>query len=258
MRACCGLAQLSEERLRLLAHHEFKAPERRQMVEDLGLKPGNSVLDLGCGIGLWSGWLAQQVEPGGRVVGLDICSQAISVARDRRSSSSFAHLIGYTVADSAPLPFADGCFDLLFCANVMGYFADSHLFLQEMKRVVRIGGTIAVKEIDAGYMVLNPMPSQLMAQIVLALAKLVEHRRRNLNEYSGRVLDFFVGRKLRAYFQSVGLHQIRIRSYVVERSSSLDPLARQHLKGLGHFWLTELGPFLPAGNIFELKELFDE
>lgn len=73
--------ELGDQDLRLLAHHKFKEAERRRIVEDLELEPGDGVLDLGCGIGLWSGWLAEKVAPGGWAVGVDVNLASIGIAR---------------------------------------------------------------------------------------------------------------------------------------------------------------------------------
>lgn len=250
--------ELSDEHLRLLAHHKFKEPERRQMVEDLEIAPGDRVLDLGCGIGLWSGWLAEKVAPDGRVVGVDVSQASISVARERTRSDPHSDVIEYVVGDARAIPFESGGFDVVFCANTLEYFVDPYHYLREMKRVVRSGGKVVVKDIDAGHMALYPLNSELMAHIILAMTELVRHRRSNLDEYAGRVLDFFVGRKLHGYFQGVGFERITTKSYPIERTQPLDRMAKQHLKGLGEFWLSELVPFLSTNHLAELQVLFDE
>ena len=56
----------------LLDHHKTKEQERRRMVADLNLAPGDAILDLGCGPGLWAPLFAEKVKPNGRVVGVDV------------------------------------------------------------------------------------------------------------------------------------------------------------------------------------------
>ena len=115
-----------------------------------------------------------------------------------------------------------------------------------------------MKDIDAGHMVLYPVNPELMAHIILAMTELVQHRCGNLDKYNGRVLDFFMGRKLHIYFQSAGFEKVITRRYTIERVQPLDRMAKQHLKGLGKFWLSELVPYIPASHLSELRELFDE
>ncbi len=56
----------------LADHHVTKLQERQHMVDDLQFKPGEVILDLGCGPGLWSQMIAEYVQPNGRVVGVDL------------------------------------------------------------------------------------------------------------------------------------------------------------------------------------------
>ena len=66
----------------LLDHHKTKLQERRETVDNLNLKPGDVVLDLGCGPGLWTHLLAEKVKPNGRVVGLDFSQNLINYAME--------------------------------------------------------------------------------------------------------------------------------------------------------------------------------
>ena len=250
--------KLEDQDLRLLAHHRFKEGERKQMVDDLGLEEGDRVLDLGCGIGLWSGWLAEGVAPEGRVVGLDVSPTSINIARKRMLRERHNDRIEYVVGDAQGIPFESKAFDVLFCANTLGYFDDPCRYLSEMKRVVRKEGKVVGKDIDAGHMVLYPVEPELMAHIILAMTKLTQHRSGNPDRYAGSVLDFFVGRKLYGLFQRMGFESITTRSYLIERVQPLDRPAREHLEGLGEFWLSELPPFLPSRHLAELRHLFDD
>jgi ubiquinone/menaquinone biosynthesis C-methylase UbiE len=251
-------SELGDQDLRLLVHHKFKEAERRRIVEDLRLDPGDGVLDLGCGIGLWSSWLAEKVAPGGWVVGVDVNLASIGIARERTRADPHSDVIEYVVGDAGAIPFENGSLDVSFCANTLEYFADPCRYLHEMKRVVRRGGKVAVKDIDAGHMAVYPVSCELMTHIILAMTELVQRRCSNLDKYTGRVLDFFVGRKLHSYFQSVGFERITTQSYPIERTQPLDQMARRHLEELGKFWLSEVAPFLSASHLAELRELFDD
>ncbi|MDY7042554.1 MAG: methyltransferase domain-containing protein, partial [Chloroflexota bacterium] len=100
--------ELDDEYLRFVAHHKFKEPERRQMVDGLELEPGDRVLDLGCGLGLWSAWFAEEVAPDGRVVGVDVNPASISIARGRTRSDPHSDVIEYLVGDARAIPFEGG------------------------------------------------------------------------------------------------------------------------------------------------------
>ena len=67
----------------LLDHHKTKEHERWRMVEDLYLKPGDKVLDLGCGPGLWVPMFAEKVAPDGKVVGADFDETLVEYAKNR-------------------------------------------------------------------------------------------------------------------------------------------------------------------------------
>jgi SAM-dependent methyltransferase len=62
----------------LLDHHKTKLQERRETVDDLNIKAGDVILDLGCGPGLWTHLLAEKVKPNGRVVGVDFSPDLIT------------------------------------------------------------------------------------------------------------------------------------------------------------------------------------
>src|SRR4051812_4652133 len=72
---------LPEYASELHAYHRAHAVELRQIISDLPLKPGQRVLDVACGDGTYSGWLARRVAPLGTVVGLDSSLEYLRVAQ---------------------------------------------------------------------------------------------------------------------------------------------------------------------------------
>ena len=71
-----------------------------------------------------------------QLVGLDFVFEMLPLARSK----------GYAVyqGDAAALPFADGQFDVVVCAEVMQYFVDPRILLDELTRVCKPGGTVIV------------------------------------------------------------------------------------------------------------------
>lgn len=124
-------------------HERFKSVVRPDdvrlsaLVRALGGLEGPRVLDLGCGKGRFAARLA---EAGARVIGLDISSamleQAVGLARVRASARR--------------LPFADASFDAVAAVEVFEHLPDLTATLDELARVLRPGGTLAIVDKNAG------------------------------------------------------------------------------------------------------------
>src|SRR5438270_8167828 len=76
----CGAARLQMQ-------DEIYGASTRQMMLDAGLRAGMRVLDLACGNGIMSHWLAKQVGPTGAVVGADISPDQMAYARTQETQS---------------------------------------------------------------------------------------------------------------------------------------------------------------------------
>ena len=77
-------------RLRLL--HEVYGASAEALMTELGLSQGMSSVDIGCGIGTISCWMAEQVRAKGCVVGVDISTAQLDVARCDAARLGYAHL----------------------------------------------------------------------------------------------------------------------------------------------------------------------
>lgn len=118
------------------------------------LRPGLSVLDVGCGPGTITVDLARRVAPG-RVVGVDLAPEVVTRAeRDARAEG--AADVEFAVADLFVLPFADDSFDVVHAHQVLQHVHDPVRALREMRRVARPGGLVAVRDVDYGATVWSP------------------------------------------------------------------------------------------------------
>lgn len=95
-----------------------------------------AVLDLATGSGVLACEIKRQV-PAARVVGADFCAPMLTYARRR----SLTELV---VADALALPFQDDRFDVVTIAFGLRNMASYEIALNEMRRVLRIGGHLAI------------------------------------------------------------------------------------------------------------------
>lgn len=113
--------------------------ERRTVLGMLGVCPGDRVLDVGCGPGNYTRLLAQ-ASGDGLVVGVDAAEAMLESAarRARRQNLAFVR------ADACALPFAEAEFDIACSVGAVHMTSRPMAALQEMVRVLRPGGRIAV------------------------------------------------------------------------------------------------------------------
>ncbi len=112
-------------------------------LERLRVRPGERVLDAGCGEGRHCfGALAR----GAHVVGLDLDRAALarSAGELRKRAAACGRLGAMIRGDAFALPFADGSFDKVVCSEVMEHVHDYRGAARELARVTRPGGQLAV------------------------------------------------------------------------------------------------------------------
>ena len=199
----------------LAAYHRAFAPELRAMLRTLPVGSVARVLDMACGDGAYSKWLAGY---GREVVAVDLRIGYLALAR----AGSPGARISWACGAIEGLPFPDGTFDLAWCAQSLYSLPDPLAAVRELRRVTRRGGLVAVLEDDTLHRVLLPWPVELELAI----------RRAEFEELAEREPDtgkFYIARRLRRVFREAGLTSIVSRSFVHERAAPLDTDTRTFL-----------------------------
>jgi SAM-dependent methyltransferase len=118
------------------------------------LRPGLSLLDVGCGPGTITADLAEIVAPG-RVVAIDAAADVLTKAREFADQRGLANL-EFAAGDVHALEFPDGAFDVVHAHQVLQHVGDPVAALRELRRVCRPGGVVAVRDVDYAAMTWFP------------------------------------------------------------------------------------------------------
>lgn len=118
------------------------------------LSPGLRLLDVGCGPGTITLDLAARVAPG-CTVGVDREAAVIAEARSLLRSRPIAP-VEFRTADAYALEFDDASFDVVHAHQLLQHLTDPVAALVEMRRVLRPGGVLAVRDGDYGGFVWAP------------------------------------------------------------------------------------------------------
>ncbi|MEV6262739.1 methyltransferase domain-containing protein [Streptomyces sp. NPDC051784] len=118
------------------------------------LRPGQAVLDVGCGPGTITADLAALVAPG-RVTGVDANSAVLEQAASAAAEHGLDN-VEFTTADVHSLDFPDNSFDVVHAHQVLQHVGDPVQALREMRRVCRPGGVVAARDSDYAAMAWYP------------------------------------------------------------------------------------------------------
>jgi SAM-dependent methyltransferase len=233
---------------KLQLFNSFAESELRQAIASLELRPGMRVLDAGCGTGEALAWLLSEVEPNGTVVGVDLSAAHVAAARRGRSPT-----IRVLQADLLEMPLAAGSFDAIWCVNVINHLRDPLLGVQRLAALLVPDGRLAVGQssfLPDMYFAWDSRLERLTNEAVRAYYR---------DRYCLDERDLAGTRSLVGLLRRAGLHRVRARTYIIERTAPLDAAAENYLlEGIFiRTWGERLRPYLSTEDYAELSRLCD-
>ncbi len=146
---------------------------RRELVRAaLGARPGDRILDVGCGPGFYVTELLEAVGPGGSVAGVDTSADMLAVAAQRAKGH---RNVAFHEADVASLPVPDASFERALCVQVLEYVPDVPAALSQMHRVLRPGGRVLVWDVDWATVSWHATDRHRAQQVLAAWDKHLRH-----------------------------------------------------------------------------------
>lgn len=130
-----------------------------------GLRPGETVVDLGCGGGLDVLLAAVKVGPAGRAIGIDMTPEMIERARRNAARPVDGQVranVDFRLATIDRLPLPDASVDCLISNCVINLAPDKRAVFREMHRVLKPGGRVAVSDIALK----QPLPDAIRTSVL--------------------------------------------------------------------------------------------
>lgn len=205
-------------------YHRAFERELKGVVSALPIREGDCVVDLACGDGSYSRWLAERVGAQGRIRSIDVSAEFLDLARRSVRSTPVDECISFIQADLDHLPLDEGKSDLVWCAQSLYSLPEPVEAVRRMHHLARPGGCVAVLESDEFHHVLLPWPIELEA--ASKKAELAAYRAE-----AGDERKYYIGRSLPRVFRKAGMPRCEVRAFAFHRQAPLDDPTRGFLAG---------------------------
>lgn len=182
----------------LVEQAEVYAHEANELFDLIGIAPNTAAIDVGCGVMGVLHLIAQRVGADGRVVGLDREAPMVELGRQLAAQRGLA--VEFIEADATATGLPDGAFDLVHARTLLLNVQNPERVLNEMVRIARPRGVVAVQEPDASAWNCDP-PHPAFDTIRGAI----------LSAYRRTGKDFSIGRRIARMLKDAGLRDVRVR-----------------------------------------------
>jgi ubiquinone/menaquinone biosynthesis C-methylase UbiE len=172
----------------------------RQMLFDAGLRPGCHALDLACGVGMVSCWMAGEVGLDGRVVAVDVNPDQLVVAKWHCAKCQNHEPIDYVEGSAYDTGLPSQSFDIVHMRLLLCHLVEPAKVLVEAYRLLKPGGSLVCQDLHMSSLYCFPASP--------AYASMVEH-----GLATGRILgvDYNYGLRLPVAAKEAGFSEVEVR-----------------------------------------------
>lgn len=231
------LATGETDRQRLAILNKIYNPAVHHFLKESGLKPGMTVLEVGCGMGENACWLAQQVGATGKVVAIDSSAEQLKIAADKAKEANISN-IEFKKMDVRDLSSLKESFDFAYNRWVFIFLENPETGYQQVYNKLKNGGIIVSEETSF----LEPgqfsFPHSDIVDFWFDLGR---------RFFEAKNLDSNLGNRLYFLFKKVGFKNIFIKA----NQQILTTAAEKSVLRLG--WLTLRDAYL-KNNVLSLEQ----
>ena len=160
-------------------------------------KPGEQILDAGCGTGVNSLAIAKLAGPSGKVLGIDNSEAMLKLAREKASAEN----VEYQQVSIEEAQLQENSFDGVVCTQVLSYLPEPEAAIGRMLRWTKPGGRLFIAETDWDTLVYSIPDKDLQRKVV--------------ESFSDHLGDGWVGRRLYTWCRQAGARDVELYPYII-------------------------------------------
>lgn len=189
----------------------------------LDIRPGQEIVDIGCGPGDFTRYLAGLSDGKSKILGIDSNPKSIKAGITDTKKARLSHVVSFKLGDAYRIPLDDDYADLTTCRTLLMHLDDPLKAVREMTRITKLGGHVVAVEQGKMGVYYDPNDkrfSRLSDQVW-------EAQLRGIRKLEGK--EFRIGEKLPGIFQEAGLVNMKVE---IQNNVYLASDTRQSLNDL--------------------------
>ncbi|HVH15444.1 MAG TPA: methyltransferase domain-containing protein [Candidatus Angelobacter sp.] len=169
----------------------------------LDVRPGQKIVDVGCGTGDFTRYLARLSNQKAKILGIDSNEKSIRAAANDTKKARLSQSVSYKLGDVYKIPLNDGYADLTCCRTLLMHLTEPFKAVKEMVRVTKTGGSVVALEGGKMGVFYDPDDEEYSKLAERAYEAWVG----GIRKLEGK--EFKIGEKLPGIFQKAGLSDVK-------------------------------------------------